>query len=79
MSERKKRQSDVDPVDCERTPIRVFSRDGDWFFTSREGDMGPYDSRAEAEEQLEAYVGLVDLRDENEAPVTPDLPEDQQA
>ena len=79
MSEWKKRQSDVDPVACERSSTRVFNRDGDWFFTSREGDMGPYDSQAEAEEQLDAYVGLVDLRDEDETPVTPDIAEDQRA
>ncbi|MEM8767643.1 MAG: DUF6316 family protein [Pseudomonadota bacterium] len=79
MSEWNKRQSDIDPVECERTGTRVFSRDGDWFFTSREGDMGPYDTQAEAEEQLDAYVGLVDLRDEDESPVTPDIEEDQRA
>ena len=74
MSEQKKRQSDLDQSrEYERSQQRVFSRGSDWFFTSREGDMGPYDTQGEAAEQLEAYVMLVDLKEENERPVTPDI------
>ena len=74
MSEQKKRQSDLDQSrEYERSHRRVFSRGSDWFFTSREGDMGPYDTQGEAAEQLEAYVMLVDLKEENERPVTPDI------
>ena len=74
MSEQKKRQSDLDQSrEYERSQQRVFSRGSDWFFTSREGDMGPYDTQGEAAEQLEAYVMLIDLKEENERPVTPDI------
>ena len=74
MSEQKKRQSDLDQSrGYERSQQRVFSRGSDWFFTSREGDMGPYDTQGEAAEQREAYVMLVDLKEENERPVTPDI------
>lgn len=72
-----KRQSDINQDrEWERSEERVFRRQNGWFFSSREGDMGPYDSETEAVEQLEAYVMLIDLQEENERPVTPDLPED---
>ena len=78
MSTQPKRQSDPDPGrDYPRSEIRLFHRDGQWFFSSREGDMGPFDSEEEAREQLDAYVMLIDLKEENESPVTPDIPEDE--
>jgi hypothetical protein len=79
MSEhQKKRQSDVTyDRQWDRTDKRVFRRDDGWFFASREGDMGPFDTEGDAMEQLEAYVMLIDLREENERPVTPDLPTDE--
>ena len=76
---KKRRQSDADSsVEFTRSNSRTFNRDNYWYFSSREGDMGPYDTEAEAIEEMEAYVGLIDLREENEAPVTPDLPEDEE-
>ncbi|MGD8416080.1 MAG: DUF6316 family protein [Pseudomonadales bacterium] len=78
MSNQPKRQSDPDLVPTfDRTDQRVFQRGDQWFFSSREGDMGPYDSRGEAAAEAEAYVALIDLREEDEQPVTPDLPEDE--
>ena len=76
MSEhgQKKRQSDLDQAtEYQRSQHRVFSRGTDWFFSSREGDMGPFETEGEAIEQLEAYVMLIDLKEENERPVTPDI------
>ena len=74
MSDQKNRQSDTDPsIEYERTRPRVFNRDGDWSFSSREGDMGPFETQGEATEQLDAYVMLIDLKEENERPVTPDI------
>ncbi|HEY5646055.1 MAG TPA: DUF6316 family protein [Pseudomonadales bacterium] len=71
------RQSDMNQSrEWERSEERVFQRQNGWFFSSREGDMGPYDSETEAAAQLDAYVMLIDLKEENERPVTPDLPED---
>jgi hypothetical protein len=75
----KRRQSDIDQsVEFTRSQSRTFNRDNFWYFSSREGDMGPYDTEAEAIEEMDAYVGLIDLREENEGPVTPDLPEDEE-
>ena len=69
-----KRQSDIDQsLEFARSENRTFKRGGQWFFSSREGDMGPFDSDLEAQEQLDAYVMLIDLKEENEQPVTPDL------
>ena len=74
----KKRQSDPNHAQSwERSDERVFQRANGWFFSSREGDMGPFDNEGEAMEQLDAYVMLIDLKEENERPVTPDLPEDE--
>lgn len=74
MSNPDKRQSDVAPLaSYPRTEQRVFCRDGEWFFSSREGDMGPFATEAEADEQMQAYVMLIDLKEENESPVTPDI------
>lgn len=75
----KRRQSDIDQnLEFKRSQSRTFNRDNYWYFSSREGDMGPYDTQAEALEEMEAYVGLIDLSDEDESPVTPDLPEDEE-
>lgn len=67
-----KRQSDKVAGDYNRTDIRTFEKDGQWYFSSREGDFGPFDSEAAAQENLDSYVGLIDLRPEMEGPVTPD-------
>ncbi len=39
-----------------RTADRKFSLKGDWYFQTREYDHGPFDSRAQAEAELERYV-----------------------
>lgn len=67
-----KRQSDLAPGEYPRAEHRTFERDGKWFFSSREGDFGPFDTEAAAQENLDSYVGLIDLRPELEGPVTPD-------
>lgn len=80
MSMQTKRQSDSGPASAyPRTEKRVFCRGEQWFFSSREGDMGPFETHAEAEEQADAYVMLIDLKEENERPVTPDIAEDRVA
>lgn len=77
MSEQQKRQSDQKPIgEFQRSERRVFKRGSDWFYSSREGDMGPYASEAEAMAELEGYLMLIDLKEENESPVVPDLLED---
>ena len=75
---KEKRQSDADrSLDFPRANTRTFTRDGKWFFSSREGDMGPYDTQSEALEQATGYVMLVDLKEENELPVTPDMEDEE--
>ena len=74
MRKQKKRQSDPDhTTEYERSEHRVFPRGSEWFFSSREGDMGPFETEGDAREQLDAYVMLIDLKEENERPVTPDI------
>ena len=41
---------------------RFFKNGGRWFFETREGKVqGPFDSRSEAEQHLEAYVRVESL------------------
>ena len=68
----RKRQSDREAADYQRSENRVYQREGKWFFSSREGEFGPFASEAEAQQDMEGYVGLIDLRPEQEGPVTPD-------
>jgi len=42
---------------------RVMTKDGLWFFNSREGEKGPYLSQREVERALTSYVELMDLLD----------------
>ena len=67
-----KRQSDQEALEYRRTESRTFMRDGKWYFASREGETGPFESEAEAIADMEAYVMLIDIQPENEGPVTPD-------
>ena len=77
-SSRNRQSDDQDPGSFPRSASRLIERSGQWYFSSREGDMGPFESEAEAVEQLEAYVMLIDLKEENEGPVTPDFEEDEE-
>jgi len=69
-----RRQADTDQTEIEfrRAASRTIHRGNEWFFSSREGDHGPFATEAQAEDAMEAYVQLIDLRPENEAPVKPD-------
>ena len=67
-----KRQSDRETAEYQRSQSRTFHRNGNWYFSSREGEIGPFSSDAEAQQDMEAYVALIDLRPEQEGPVTPD-------
>lgn len=40
---------------------RIVTKDGLWFFSSREGEKGPYLSRADTERALTSYVELMDF------------------
>ena len=69
-----RRQADNDQQEIEfrRSETRKIRRGDEWFFLSREGEHGPFSSEAGADEALEAYVSLIDLRPENEGSVTLD-------
>ena len=50
-----------------RAENRIFQVDDQWWFTTREGDRGPYASRQAAADELTAYIlekrGNVELSD----------------
>ena len=39
-----------------RTQERVFSMNGQWYFTAREGDIGPFRTRENALKEVARYV-----------------------
>ncbi len=39
-----------------RAQDRVFTQNGQWFFTAREGDIGPFNSRETAIKEVTRYV-----------------------
>jgi hypothetical protein len=39
-----------------RTPDRFFKVNGQWYFTAREGEIGPFRSRGQAEREAAAYI-----------------------
>lgn len=41
-----------------RADSRIFRLNGDWYFSSREGEHGPWQSEREALRELETYVML---------------------
>ncbi len=41
-----------------RTASRFYQQDGAWFYSTREGDHGPFSSREDAEADARLYAGL---------------------
>jgi len=39
-----------------RSEERLFQVNGRWFFAAREGDVGPFPTREEAEQEMRRYV-----------------------
>ncbi len=55
----------IDETYC-RTPDRIICREGKWYFQTRHGNRGPYDSREEAELCLERYIETMGFVEDNE-------------
>ncbi len=55
----------IDETYC-RTPERIISYERKWYFQTRQGNHGPYDSREEAELCLERYVETMEFVEDNE-------------
>lgn len=55
-----KRETDADKdVTHFRASSRIFRLNNDqWYFSSREGDHGPFDSETAAQRELETYIKL---------------------
>ena len=47
-----------------RSGNRVFCQNGKWFFQTREDDHGPYQTREDAEADLQHYVDEMNFFDE---------------
>ena len=42
-----------------RAEQRIFALNGQWYFTTREGERGPFRSKGQAEQEADRYVGEV--------------------
>lgn len=52
------RNSDTTPGTHFRAESRFYQQDGRWFYSTREGEHGPFDSRQDAEADAGLYAGL---------------------
>ncbi len=48
---------------------RFFRVENQWFYTTREGNEGPFNSREQAENHLKTFVAMQELTDEHGAKV----------
>ena len=62
-----RRKSDTQENGIPRSSSRTYERDGYWFYSSREGECGPFENEAAAAEDLQAYIELIDLRMEDKS------------
>lgn len=62
------RSSDTKPTNKSRfrEQDRVFVVNGQWWFTTREGEQGPYDSREAAAQDVHRYADMMDTTDQQE-------------
>lgn len=62
-----KRKTDPDNVAHFRASSRIFRLNGEWYFSSREGEHGPFQSEQDAARELETYVKLNSIEKEDDA------------
>lgn len=62
-----KRRTDTDDVAHFRAGSRIFRLNDEWYFSSREGEHGPWKTEQEAARELETYVKLAGLPQEEQA------------
>jgi hypothetical protein len=63
----------ADDVPYYRNPHRTVCKERLWYFESREGDRGPYESREIAESQIAKYVDIIDFVINNKSSVPADI------
>ena len=66
------RKSDSKQETHKRATRRVFREDDLWYYNTREGRRGPFDSELELRKDLRNYVGTMEFIEDNAAA----LPED---
>lgn len=54
----------LDNLNGPQAAKRLLRRKGGWYFASREGDMGPFDSKQQAGQELARYILSMQSRDE---------------
>ena len=64
------RRSDTAKQKYPRSTERLFRRQGQWYFQTREGDRGPFNSREAAKVELERFADTMQYMEEHK----PSLP-----
>ena len=66
------RKSDQTPQHFKRVTKRVFRKGSLWYYNTREGLRGPFNTEIELRMDLRSYIGTMEFIEDNAA----DLPED---
>ena len=67
----RKSDSDKDNVSHFRTTDRVMRMNDQWWFATREGDMGPFATREEAEMAIKTFIASQQFVEGRDAPPEP--------
>ena len=62
------RKSDLFDSAFSRTEDRVFRRGEEWYIRTRDDDRGPFETRAEALQELEHYSDTMEFIEDTELP-----------
>ena len=60
------RRSDTTKKKYFRSHERLFRYQGQWYFQTREGDRGPFNTREEAKLELERFADTMEYVDEKQ-------------
>ncbi len=60
------RKSDKKAIEHNRSPERFFQQEDQWFFQTREGARGPFETRQVAERELARFIDTMGFVEENE-------------
>ena len=61
------RRSDTTRNKYFRCPERLFRHEGQWYFQTRGGDRGPFDTREAAKLELECFTDTMEYVDTNKS------------
>ena len=64
-------QLKLDGLNAQRNKSRLLEKDDGWYFTTRDGEKGPYASEKQAERRLTKYILLAQEEQRTDRPELP--------